>query len=242
MKSKVTWPLILRKTHRWLGLIVGVQILFWVFGGFVMSAIPLDMVRGEHNTKKNRSTILNQAEYFNINALIARQKDDVTSVVLKTLNKQAVYQLGLKSGKNQLFNALTGQKLVPLTANKAKEIARADYINDDIVITQVTLLKEIVAEARGRRMPLWQVQFDDRFNTRLYISDDQQKVVARRNDLWRVFDFVWMLHIMDYDEREDFNHPLLIFAASLALLMVLSGLLLIQRWWVQSKRQRSLMN
>ena len=42
--------------------------------------------------------------------------------------------------------------------------------------------------------------------------------------LWRVFDFVWMLHIMDYDERDDFNHPLLLITAGTALLFVFTGL------------------
>jgi hypothetical protein len=36
-----------------------------------------------------------------------------------------------------------------------------------------------------------------------------------------------MLHIMDYRERTDFNHPLLVWASALALLVALSGLNLI---------------
>ena len=50
---------------------------------------------------------------------------------------------------------------------------------------------------------------------------------ARRNDMWRLFDFFWMLHIMDYQEREDFNHPLLIGAAGLALSVVIFGMALL---------------
>ena len=48
-------------------------------------------------------------------------------------------------------------------------------------------------------------------------------MLARRTTRWRVFDFLWMLHIMDYDEREDFNHPLLVSASLIALLAALSG-------------------
>ena len=51
--------------------------------------------------------------------------------------------------------------------------------------------------------------------------------VARRNDWWRLFDFVWMLHIMDYETRDDFNHPLLIATAATALLFVVSGLFML---------------
>ena len=52
------------------------------------------------------------------------------------------------------------------------------------------------------------------------------RVVRVRSDIWRRHDFFWMLHIMDYDTRDDFNSLLLIFAASLALFMSLSGVLL----------------
>jgi len=51
--------------------------------------------------------------------------------------------------------------------------------------------------------------------------------MARRNDDWRFFDFFWMLHIMDYEERENFNNPLLITASIFALVTVLAGLLLL---------------
>ena len=37
-----------RNWHRWLGLIVGLQVLLWVSGGVVMSLIPIDLVRGQH--------------------------------------------------------------------------------------------------------------------------------------------------------------------------------------------------
>ena len=34
--------------HKWIGLIVAVQIAFWVIGGLVMVALPIERVRGEH--------------------------------------------------------------------------------------------------------------------------------------------------------------------------------------------------
>ena len=34
--------------HKWIALVVGLQVLFWVGGGLVMTAIPIETVRGEH--------------------------------------------------------------------------------------------------------------------------------------------------------------------------------------------------
>lgn len=46
------------QVHRWIGLVVRVQILFWVFGGLVMTAIPLERVRGEHHLAPPQSPSL----------------------------------------------------------------------------------------------------------------------------------------------------------------------------------------
>ena len=31
--------------HKWLALIIGVQVFIWLFGGFAMSALPIEQVR-----------------------------------------------------------------------------------------------------------------------------------------------------------------------------------------------------
>jgi hypothetical protein len=58
---------------------------------------------------------------------------------------------------------------------------------------------------------------------RLYVSAERGRVEARRNRTWRWFDWLWMLHIMDYDARSDFNHLLLQAASVLGLVTVASG-------------------
>ena len=37
--------------HKWVGLVVGIQVLFWVGGGLVMTAIPIETVRSEHHVR-----------------------------------------------------------------------------------------------------------------------------------------------------------------------------------------------
>ncbi len=39
---------LLRKTHRWMGLLIGIQLLFWILGGLYFSIIPIENIRGEH--------------------------------------------------------------------------------------------------------------------------------------------------------------------------------------------------
>jgi len=75
----------------------------------------------------------------------------------------------------------------------------------------------------GRRFDDAVVQKDVGMVPYKIVAADNGDLVTRRNRLWRIYDFAWMLHIMDYREREDFNHPLLVSASFLALLVVLSG-------------------
>src|SRR3546814_15468390 len=69
-------------------------------------------------------------------------------------------------------------------------------------------------EVRDHEAPIWRVPFEDGEGTTLYVSGQDGRVLERRNDTWRIFDFVWMLHIMDYTGRQDFKHTLVIMAGS----------------------------
>ncbi len=70
---------------------------------------------------------------------------------------------------------------------------------------------------------MWQLVFDDSDNTHLYVSTAAGKVTARRSGTWRLYDFLWSLHIMDYRTRDDFNNWLVIAFAGLGLVLTVSG-------------------
>ncbi|HJU39942.1 MAG TPA: 2Fe-2S iron-sulfur cluster binding domain-containing protein, partial [Tahibacter sp.] len=75
--------------------------------------------------------------------------------------------------------------------------------------------------------PIWRVDFADADATTLYVSGRDGAILERRNDAWRWFDVVWMLHIMDYTGRQDFNNPLVILFAAGGLWIALSGVWLL---------------
>lgn len=52
------------------------------------------------------------------------------------------------------------------------------------------------------------------------------------NDTWRLWDFFWMLHNMDYSDRTTFHYPLIITAGiAMAWLTVTILLLLFRTMW-----------
>ena len=74
---------------------------------------------------------------------------------------------------------------------------------------------------------MWQISYDDKDKTRIYLDADTAELKAVRTRIWRVFDFMWMLHIMDYKERENFNSWWLRLFSGAAVLFALSGLALV---------------
>ena len=70
---------------------------------------------------------------------------------------------------------------------------------------------------------MWQLVYDDEFESQLYFSNTSAQLLGVRTESWRTFDFFMMLHFMDYSflgldlfgagERGNFNNGLIIFSA-----------------------------
>lgn len=209
--------------HRWLGLILAAQVLIWMASGVVMSWFDIELVRGETNVMVDFAPELEARSYANPGGVVA-QFPGASSVALKTFLGRSVYEVSGDSGK-ALFDAVTGERLSPISKDIAEDAARRDFAGEAEII-RLELLTLTPQEYRGP-LPVWRAVFNDRLETRLYISPETGAVLARRNKVWRLYDFFWMLHIMDYEERENFNNPLIRTAALTGFLFALTGLYLV---------------
>ena len=224
-------------SHQGLGLLIGIQVVLWISGGLVMSAFPLAKVRGEDRmaTAAPRP-IAGDAALLAPDAVAAGlDLGALQRAELDTWLDRPVYRLESAAGQ-ALADAVTGERLSPISPEAAQEVARRDYAGPG-AIASVTNQTEPDIEIRGHDLPLWRVAFDDSRHTTLYVSPETGRVVARRNTIWRVYDVFWMLHIMDYGGRENFNHPLLVGAAVVAWLLATSGIWLVVTW-LKRKRRR----
>ncbi len=216
--------LLFRKIHKWLGLILAIQILFWFTSGFLMSFMPIDEVRGDHLLQTKTTPPAIEFNSIDLNRITAQVSEPVHSAEIKTWLNQTV--VTVKTQHNlYLFNALTTERIT-IDQQVVKNILQSQLI-PGYTIAGMQLLESLPNEVRGRDAPLWQVQLSGTENARIYISAHSGNIVAKRTDRWRLFDFMWMLHIMDYDERSDFNHPLLYLTALSALLFTLTGFVLL---------------
>lgn len=227
--------------HNWMGLLVGIQIVFWFVGGLVMTLLPLDLVRGERSVAEQSPTSIDIGDIARLGGML--DIGDVRSVAARELAGNRVLQITDFEGKNSVYDADTGAKLSPVSAELAGRVALADFTyritEADAAVTIVST--EWLTEEPGdfrRRLPVWQVTLDDPDGTRIYVSPDTGRVLARRNDYFRIFDFFWMLHIMDYDERDDINNLLLIITTLTSTLFVFTGIILLYfRFWPGRNRK-----
>jgi len=225
-------PFWVRRTHKWIGLVIGVQALLWMLSGVYMTVISLDVIHGDHLAHVFNEPLDRGRDRLDV-AQLARLQPGFESFKLKKFLGREVYELRT-GGKASLVDAQTGALLSPLPREQIVARAR-DIYQGEAEIREVTWITQAPQEVARRPVPMWAVRFDDRANSTLYFSPDTGDLLARRHDLWRWFDFLWMFHIMDYDTRSDVNNSLLRVAAGAGLLFALSGAWLV----VYSFRRRA---
>lgn len=216
----MTFSGLVQRFHLWAGLVLGIQIFLWMLSGVVMTWFDLDLVRGERSAFSSPEPELEARGYASPGGVIA-QMDGVYSVELRYFLNRTVYEVDSLNGK-ALFDAESGERISPIDERMARRVAETDYVGPG-ELESVSLYGSPPPEYRGPR-PVWRADFNDRLHTRLYISRETGRVVSRRNDVWRIYDFFWMLHIMDYDERKNFNTPLVRVASAAGLIFSISGL------------------
>lgn len=220
---------IVRKAHRWLGLLLGAQVMLWMASGVVMSWFDIDVVRGEATAPVDIAPPLETRAYAAPGGIVAQMEGRVTEIRLRAIRGRLFYE-AIGPDEHALFNAFTGEPIELLDEAGARRAAQVSYVGE-AKIERIALLENPPQEYRGPR-PVWRADFDDRGRTRLYISPDTGEVLSRRNRIWRIYDFFWMLHIMDYEDRSDFNNPLIRVASATGVLFALTGVgLLAIRFW-----------
>jgi hypothetical protein len=219
--------LLSRTVHKWLALFVGLQLLLWSVTGFYMVAIDLDFIHGDPLVRNLRTPLPRTAAAVSV-LQIAQRYPQVEQIALHGLPvlSEPVYEV-TALGRKVLVDAATGRQLSPLSVGMIRQLARSYYAGSGALIAVELLEHEVPGEVRGRAAPLWRADFDDWHQTTLYLQPDTGALVARRHRLWRLYDFLWMLHIMDYGERESPTGAVPRLATVLGGTTILSGVWLL---------------
>lgn len=221
----------IRKAHRYLGLFLGIQFLFWTISGLYFSWTNLDNIHGDQY--KNMDY---QPKSFD--SLISPSQlsipQGIKSIALRDINNKPFYWINNK----YLYNAYNGVIKKEITKTEALYIAK-NHMKSDLKVTSVEQITEVGNhhEYRKKILPAYVLSYDTDESVKAYVSIHDGKFQTVRHRDWRWFDFLWMTHTMDYQGRDNFNTTVLRIFSLLGLITVLSGFLL---WFVSSPSLRKL--
>lgn len=207
--------------HIWLGWVVGLPILMWTVTGLWMVARPIEEVRGTH-LRAEPETIDPADVRFPANI-----GDELREAKLVQQPDGPTWIMTTADGQRLRYSARHGTATPPVVEDEARRIAEAAY-SGEANVSGATYFPagESPTDARAEGA-VWQVRFAD--GARVYIEDATGEVVALRTDQWRHYDFMWGLHIMDPQTREDTHNPFVIGFGALAAIGALLGCLLLFR-------------
>lgn len=243
----------IRKTHRWLGVILGIQFLLWTIGGLYFSWSNMDEVHGDFQ-KKNAPLLSSHISLVSPTVVLdtirrVHQIDSIVSIQLIEILGKPFYQVRCISAihnktnheheiqaMNHLANAETGQLRGPLTKEEAVEVAKMRF-NGEPKVKSVEYLTGTNGhhEYRESPLPAYAITFEHPSKTTVYVASELGTVQKFRNNKWRIFDFLWMMHTMDYESRDHIGNWLLRAFSIFGLVTVLSGFAL---FFVSAKRNK----
>ena len=213
---------IARTLHKWLGLIIGLQILVWLATGLYMVVVDIDFIHGDPLVKNMQETVVVPDSKLLSMASLRVKYPNATQIGLRPVMGKTFYTV-TTADKRYLLDPESGAVQSPLGEEAARAIAKYHFAGEAPVINATLITSNPPMEIQTRRLPLWRIDFDDRFATSFYIDPHSGSLVTRRHQYWRVFDFLWMLHIMDYEDRSDAHNLLLIVAQMTGLAFAITG-------------------
>ena len=220
----------LRRTHRYLGLFIGIQFIMWTVSGMYFSWTDIDDIHGDHFKKHH-------VEHVSFSNLIAPAElpGGVKSLQLKEIAGKPFYVVN----DEKLIDAETGEEKQGITEGEALAIA-GKYMREDLMISRIEMIKETGDhhEYRGGPLPAYVISYETPGNIKAYVSVTDGSFQTVRHRDWRWFDFLWMTHTMDYEGRDDFNNLVLRIFSLLGLVTVLSGFIL---WYISSPSIRKIL-
>ena len=213
---------LLALAHIWLGWIVGVPLLFWTVSGLWMAARPIDEVRGVH-LKADPPAL--EVDRPLVVPAFPRDHGAPTAVRLEQQQDGPVWIAVFAHGHEMRASARDGKWLPTVSEAEARAIADRWYAPRSAIISATHTPADAPPLDLRRERPAWGISFADGSN--VYVDADTGSLLAIRSGQWRAYDWVWGVHIMDLQTREETSHPILIGFAAIAALSVAVGLILL---------------
>lgn len=194
--------------------------LFWTVSGLVMVARPIEEVRGEN--------LISPPKPISWSSTLVAPQIQGRKVLAITLEPRADgprWEIDFADGGSRLADPATGALLPQLGAADATRELMARYRGEARVVETSRVAADSPPLELRRAMNGWRIRMSD--NTHFYVDGGSGEIVAKRTAWWRIYDFMWGLHIMDLQGREETNNPWVVTFSLLSLGMVLLAMVML---------------
>jgi len=198
-----------RKFHKWLMLFLGIQFLIWSISGAYMVILDIDYIHGD-------SLVINHQAKINANKItyplsaLRKRFPHLENIEVGLFVGQEVYRFTLLDEK-YVINASNGHEISPINSNDAIKAAKYYYSGNGDVTDAYLITENPPIELSRRALPAWRINFNDFGNPSIYVSAQTGTLVSKRHEFWRIFDLMFSLHVMDYEEEDPSNKLLFLF-------------------------------
>ena len=204
-----------RRWHRWVALATSIQLLLWTVSGIFFAFLNIDYVRGKH-------FFTDEAD-FSLDLSMLKPREYIANQVVFKERMHNEVIVGLMSEAGTSWQSLAGEPLDVLTSSQAISLVATRTILIPDTAEWVDQL-EIGSEYRNFSMPLWRVYGTINPSDIAYVDAFSGEILAVRHEAWRWWDFLWSLHIMNYDDRDSIGTLALRFFSVLTFSTVILGL------------------
>jgi uncharacterized iron-regulated membrane protein len=235
-RAKKVMPWI-RFFHRWLSLLVFIQLFIWLGTGLYFNLMDHQKASGN----QHRQRLVENTKQFVTEKLlpmkqVLQQYPLAQEIRLVERLNQPFYLVTLSRGlyshfprQQQLISAVDGRQFELNTA-VVNQLAQRSY-DGSAEPRSSTQLFGLIKELPKQQNSLWKVDFNDELNTSVYIDAQNASIIGHVDDDKRLADLMFTLHFMDYGVLNEitgnklggFNNALIIFFALLTLLFSLTG-------------------
>ena len=203
-----------------------------------MSFLPINKVRGEHLVDREIVMMIPSGSRFADPVRIRSQAGaPIKAINWHMMGDRAVAEVATSNGI-KLFDAQTAEPIPPVDAAQATAIANAAWKSGSKPNSKASRVSTESPEYRAA-LPAWRIAYADPDATSIFVAADTGKITAVRTRTWRLYDFFWSLHIMDWKNHENFNTWWLLSFAVGGLILGLAGtVLLFIRWPLRRRRRK----
>jgi Na(+)-translocating NADH:ubiquinone oxidoreductase F subunit len=220
--------------HKWLSLVVGLQLLVWLGTGLYFNLMDHSKASGnEHRVYSHHEGNIADFNLIPIEDITSESPQEVKLIwVLHQPYYHLVFDMGLHSYQvrhSMLFDAVTGKRF-NLSEEQIITLAKNSYSGEG-KLTAPELSQPPFSDHIRQLNPMWKVAVEDENNTTIYLDSVTGQVLRHANDDFRLKDLMMKLHFMDYGNSGGFNHWLIIAFAFATLFLSITGVtLLIQQY------------